>query len=48
MMRARVWRWDDDLEQARENVEKYLRKRWVDTIRECCIKPMLAGELGQS
>lgn len=37
MSHATVWMWGDDLEAVRVNSEKYVSKRWRETIKECVI-----------
>ncbi|MGC8831447.1 MAG: hypothetical protein ACP5PQ_02560 [Thermoproteota archaeon] len=34
---ATVWWWGDRFEDARENCEKYIGKKWKETMKECLI-----------
>ncbi|MBO3832461.1 MAG: hypothetical protein FGF51_03635 [Candidatus Brockarchaeota archaeon] len=32
-----VWGWGDEFEDVEKNCEKYVSKRWDETVKECCI-----------
>lgn len=34
---ATVWGWPDDFDKVAPNCEKFVRKRWSSTIKECSI-----------
>ncbi len=34
---ATVWEWSDEFENVGKNCEKYVSKRWDETVKECCI-----------
>ncbi|MEM3957236.1 MAG: hypothetical protein QXO47_03420 [Thermoproteota archaeon] len=37
-MTATIWEWGDKFEDVKTNIEKYLNKKWKETIRECLVE----------